>query len=34
MDYMEKIGREGPDEIPQAIAEELRKWMDGYYDAD
>lgn len=24
----------GPDEIPQAIAEELRKWMDGYYDAD
>lgn len=24
----------GPDEIPQAIAEELRKWMDGHYDAD
>lgn len=24
----------GPEEIPQAIAEELRKWMDGHYDAD
>lgn len=31
-DSFRDVGGQG--EIPQAIAEELRKWMDGYYDAD